>query len=108
MAVRRNGALASARPTASARVDETSVAIGDQSYAEIDELRNRAAFQAFEQAMDIERSFMLRTEGAIRNSIGWRDLPPSQAGLAAALRRAFALPADESARQFESLLQKLG
>ena len=58
--------------------------------------------------MDIERSFMSRTEGAIRDSIGWRDLPPTQAGLAAALRRAYALPADEVDRQLEQLLQKLG
>lgn len=50
---------------------------------------------------------MLRTEGAIRESISWRDLPPTQAGLAAALRRAYSLPADESARQFEPLLRKL-
>jgi hypothetical protein len=58
--------------------------------------------------MDIERSFMARTEGSIRESISWRDLPPTQAGLAAALRRAYALPADETDRQFEQLLQKLG
>jgi hypothetical protein len=57
--------------------------------------------------MDIERSFMSRTKGAIRHSISWRDLPPTQAGLAAALRRAYALPADETERQFEQLLQKL-
>lgn len=50
---------------------------------------------------------MSRTEGAIRQSIGWRDLLPTQAGLAAALRRAYELPADETARQFEQLLQKL-
>jgi hypothetical protein len=71
-------------------------------------LRNFAAFQAFEKAMDIERSFMARTEGSIRHSISWRDLPPTQAGLAAALRRAYELPADETGRQFEQLLQKLG
>jgi len=58
--------------------------------------------------MDIERSFMSRTEGAIRQSLSWRDLPPTQAGLAAALRRAYALPVDETGRQFEQLLQKLG
>jgi len=50
---------------------------------------------------------MARTEGSIRESISWRDLPPTQAGLAAALRRAYALPADETERQFEQLLQKL-
>ena len=35
------------------------------------------------------------------------DLPPAQAGLAAALRRAFDLPADETERQFADLLAKL-
>lgn len=38
----------------------------------------------------------------------WTDLPPSQAGLAAALRRAFETPADETARKFEELLRRLG
>ena len=99
--------MAFARPTASDRFDETSVAMGHQSYAENDELRNRTAFQAFDRTMDIERSFMLRTEGAIRHSMSWRDLPPAQAGLAAALRRAYSLPADESEQQFEDLLSKL-
>lgn len=37
----------------------------------------------------------------------WTELPPSQAGLAAALRRAFGLPADETSRKFEELLQQL-
>jgi len=50
---------------------------------------------------------MARTEGSIRESISWRDLAPTQAGLAAALRRAYALPADETERQFKQLLQKL-
>ena len=50
---------------------------------------------------------MTRTEGAIRQSLSWRDLS-TQAGLAAALRRAYALPVDETGRQFEQLLQKLG
>lgn len=37
----------------------------------------------------------------------WSDLPPTQAGLAAALRRAFQMPADGNARKFEELLQQL-
>ena len=37
----------------------------------------------------------------------WIDLPPAQAGLAAALRRAFDVPADETERQFSELLNKL-
>ena len=37
----------------------------------------------------------------------WSDLPPEQAGFAAALRRAFDVPADETERQFAELLSKL-
>ena len=37
----------------------------------------------------------------------WTDLSPSHAGLAAALRRAFEMPADETARKFDELLRKL-
>ena len=36
----------------------------------------------------------------------WSDLPPTQAGLAAALRRAFKTPANDQG-DFEELLQKL-
>ena len=56
--------------------------------------------------MDIERSFMSRKDDTVRRAI-WSDLPPVQAGVAAALRRAFILPADETERQFEELLRKL-
>jgi hypothetical protein len=35
------------------------------------------------------------------------DLPPSQDGLAAALRRAFEVPADDTQRRFEELLRSL-
>jgi hypothetical protein len=55
----------------------------------------------------MERSFILRTEGATRRNLGWHDLPPTQAGLAAALRRAYSIPIEESAREFEELLRKL-
>ncbi|HXG81630.1 MAG TPA: hypothetical protein VNJ05_07500 [Sphingomicrobium sp.] len=37
----------------------------------------------------------------------WSDLPPSHAGLAAALRRAFKAPANDQGI-FEELLKKLG
>jgi hypothetical protein len=37
----------------------------------------------------------------------WSDLPPTQAGLAAALKRAFDLPENGNARQFEELLRQL-
>jgi hypothetical protein len=65
------------------------------------------ALQAFGIAMDIERHFMSRSENRMNGLADWSDLPPSQAGLAAALRRAFALPAEETERQFEALLSKL-
>ena len=35
------------------------------------------------------------------------DLSPTQAGLAAALRRAFSAPEDDASRDFERLLEKL-
>lgn len=57
--------------------------------------------------MDVERHFMTMPEGRMNRSIIWSDLPPTQAGLAAALRRAFDLPAGESDREFEDLLDKL-
>ena len=39
--------------------------------------------------------------------ISWTDLPPTQARLSAALRRAFAAPADDRMREFEELLREL-
>ena len=43
----------------------------------------------------------------MKRAAGWTDLSPAQAGLAAALRRAFDVPADETERQFADLLRKL-
>jgi hypothetical protein len=57
--------------------------------------------------MDIERHFMSRPEGKMNRTIVWSDLPPTQAGLAAALRRAFAVPSDETERQFQDLVSRL-
>jgi hypothetical protein len=57
--------------------------------------------------MEVEQSFLSRTEGSMRRVSDWIDLPPAQAGLTAALRRAFDLPADESERQFADLLKRL-
>jgi len=37
----------------------------------------------------------------------WTELSPSQAGLSAALRLAFAMPEDETARKFDELLRQL-
>jgi hypothetical protein len=57
--------------------------------------------------MDIERHFMAGPEGRMNRWIGGSNLPPEQAGVAAALRRAFLLPVDEDEREFEELLRKL-
>jgi hypothetical protein len=57
--------------------------------------------------MEIERHLMSGPEGRMNRSINWSDLSPTQAGLAAALRRAFTLPSDDSERRFEALLNKL-
>jgi hypothetical protein len=57
--------------------------------------------------MDFERHQMSMPDGRMNRSINWSDLPPAQAGLAAALRRAFTVPADGSQRQFEDLLSKI-
>lgn len=56
--------------------------------------------------MNIERSYLAKAEG-MRRASTLIDLPPARAGLAAALLRAFDLPADESERQFADLLGKL-
>jgi hypothetical protein len=37
----------------------------------------------------------------------WTDFSPTQAGLAAALKRAFEVPADETQRRFEELVRNL-
>lgn len=58
--------------------------------------------------MDFEQSFLSRTEGAIRRVTNWSDLPPAQVGLAAALRRAFEVPANENEQLFDDLIRQLG
>ena len=57
--------------------------------------------------MNIERNFTDRAEGNMSRTPLWSELSPTQAGLAAALRRAFLLPADDTERQFQQLLSKL-
>ena len=57
--------------------------------------------------MNFEQPFLSRTEGTVSRGSKWIDLPPAQEGLAAALRRAFELPTDETDRQFGDLLRKL-
>jgi hypothetical protein len=75
--------------------------------ADFDESRNRFGFQAFDTRMDIDRAKMPKTSGSMTRLSNWSELPPCQAGLSAALRRAFALPADENARKFDELLRQL-
>jgi len=54
-----------------------------------------------------ERPRNPRTEGTLKRMIRWTDLPPTQAGLAEALRRAFDVPTNDNARQFDELLRRL-
>jgi hypothetical protein len=56
--------------------------------------------------MNVDRPFATITSSVIHVP-SWSDLPPSQAGLAAALRRAFEMPTDETARKFDELLRRL-
>lgn len=53
-----------------------------------------------------ERPLAKRADATMTHLPIWSDLPPSQAGVAAALRRAFKAPTGGNAR-FEELLQKL-
>jgi hypothetical protein len=78
-----------------------------QVLADFDELRNRLAVQAFDTLMDAERPLLSRTSGSMTRLSRWTELPPCQAGLSAALRRAFAMPSDETGRKFEELLHRL-
>jgi hypothetical protein len=75
--------------------------------ADFDESRNRQATQAFDRVMNVERPVATGTNGSMSYLASWTDLPPAQAGLAAALRRAFEMPADETARKFDELLRRL-
>jgi hypothetical protein len=57
--------------------------------------------------MNVERPISTRATGSTSNFANWTDLSPTQAALAAALRRAFEVPADGAARRFEELLRRL-
>jgi hypothetical protein len=57
--------------------------------------------------MNFERPLCARTEEAMKRMVTWTDLPPAQAGLSAALRRAFVAPADGGSRELDDLLRKL-
>ena len=43
----------------------------------------------------------------MKRMVSWTDLPPTQAGVSAALRRAFAAPADDRSREFDEILREL-
>jgi hypothetical protein len=57
--------------------------------------------------MKIERPLLSRARIAMNPAASWNDLSPCQAGLAAALRRAFVIPADDHSRQFDELLRRI-
>jgi hypothetical protein len=75
--------------------------------ADFDELRNSRASQAFDKVMNVQRPIPTRANGSMSYVASWTELSPTQAGLAAALRRAFEMPADEGARKFDELLSQL-
>ena len=58
-------------------------------------------------SMDMESSLGSRRNGSVSFMPSWTDLPPTQAGLAAALKRAFESMADEDDDKFLELLRKL-
>jgi hypothetical protein len=43
----------------------------------------------------------------MKRVVTWSDLPSTQAGLSAALRRAFKMPADERPCEFDELLSRI-
>jgi len=77
--------------------------------ADFANLGNRLSLQAFDMAMEmeIERPLMSRAKAVMNHAASWNDLPSCQAGLAAALHRAFVIPADDHSRQFDELLRQL-
>jgi hypothetical protein len=75
--------------------------------ADFDESRNRAPTQAFDIHMSFERPPEPRTNGSMSYVANWTDFSATQAGLSAALRRAFKLPEEETAHLFDELLRRL-
>jgi len=75
--------------------------------ADFDESRNRAPAQALNRAMNFKRPIRSTTNGSTNYLSNWTDFPPTQAGLVAALRRAFEVPPDETSRKFEELIRNL-
>jgi len=56
--------------------------------------------------MNLERPIVASRNGSANYAV-WTDLSPTQVGLAAALKRAFEAPADETSRKFEELISQL-
>jgi hypothetical protein len=75
--------------------------------ADFDELRNCEATQAFVLSMLVEDRPNRGADVTMKRVAGWCDPSPTQVGLSAALRRAFAMPADDTVRQFDELLRQL-
>ena len=57
--------------------------------------------------MNLERSHVGRSEVSVKRIICANDLPPTQAGLAAAFRCAFRAPNDDASVEFEALLKRI-
>lgn len=57
--------------------------------------------------MNIERPLSSRTNESMKRASSFPVLPPSQAGVSEALRRAFAPPANGAPCDFDELLRKL-
>jgi len=75
--------------------------------ADFDESRNRVPTQAFDMLMTFERPIASGTNGSMSYVANWTEFSATQAGLAAALRRAFKLPEEETAHMFDELLRRL-
>jgi len=77
-----------------------------QFLAEFDGQGNQLLRHAFVISMNIERPHTSGSEDKSKRIPSLIDLPPSQAALAATLRRAFA-PVESSGCGFDELLRKL-
>ena len=58
--------------------------------------------------MNIERAMSSRTSESMTRASNLPILPPVQAGVSDALRRAFAVPANGAPCDFDELIRKLG
>ena len=65
------------------------------------------ARSSIDKAMNFERPFKLRTEDTLKRRHCANVLPPFEAGLTTALRRAYAPPESADSDEFDRLLAKL-